>query len=456
MSLCGRPGDGRHKVAGIFDHIRRLSARSNRRRAVGRHRAPGRQRAVGRGGPGALIAAGVLVGAALGFTGCGNSSPSGDSPAGVSPARSTTTGPTTTGPTATEPTTTGSTTTGSTTTGDSAGAALPGVYREDESGVVRIDAGMCAGSNAGTGFLIAPDLVVTAAHVVDKAAAVALSDGHQTVLGQVIGIDTGTDVALVRASRAFPGHVFKLAATQPGPGTPVGFIGYPQDGPLGLSQGAVTAVDGSLEVQGQPRTGLLQTDALIHPGYSGAPLLSPRGTVVGLADATNVSNPKISYAVAGAAARPLISAWRAGTAAPQEPGCSPPSGQQTGAAISTTQPKTAIIASLAIYFDAIDTGDYAGAYARLAPARRSVLSEAAFAARNRSTYDYGAAVPTVTPSTQGSELAAVDFASVQVTPAGAGAGRCQDWTLEYTMVDSRGSWLIGPARAQAGVAQQPC
>ncbi len=99
------------------------------------------------------------------------------------------------------------------------------LYQNDVSGVIRIDASTCSGSGVGSGFLVAPGLVATAAHVVDGAVSVGLTSGTVTSAGHVIGIDDTTDVALIQASTAFTGHVFTLASSDPPVGTTVGVIG---------------------------------------------------------------------------------------------------------------------------------------------------------------------------------------------------------------------------------------
>ncbi len=205
-------------------------------------------------------------------------------------------------------------------------AAAPtfqGLYQSDVSGVIKIDASTCSGSEVGTGFLLSPTLVATAAHVVDGAVAVGLSaDGH-TALGQVLGVNEATDVALIRAATPFPGHVFSLARIEPPVGTVVGVIGYPEGGPVSFSQGTISGLNRTVNVEGQARTGLVQTDAALNPGNSGGPVLLLNGTVVGLVDAGNSSAQGIGYAVPATSAAPLVSAWQGDPSPPSSPTCRP-------------------------------------------------------------------------------------------------------------------------------------
>lgn len=323
--------------------------------------------------------------------------------------------------------------------GSPAPAPAPPAYGTARSGVVRIAATGCFGTNLGTGFLLSPRLVATAAHVVRGAAVIAVSNGRATPAAHVVGIDVTTDVALLRVDAPLAGHRLHLAAAGPADGSPTAVVGYPETGPLEVSRGVVTGLDRSLDVSGTTHTGLLQTDAAIHPGDSGGPLVSRQGTVVGIADATSSSDPGTGYAVGATAAAPLLSAWRDAAPLPS-PACGVPS---------------AVLSTMTTYFDAADTGDRAEA--------RSVLTHAMRAGAERSAlpsdgarYDYAITMGPAAHPGGGRYLLHVDFTSRHTATAGSPADRCDNWTLVCTLVKSGSGWLIAGARGQAGVAYQRC
>ncbi len=147
-------------------------------------------------------------------------------------------------------------------------------------------------------------------------------------------------MALIRAATPFTGHVFGLARIEPPVGTVVGVIGYPEGGPVSFSQGTISGLNRTVNVEGQARTGLVQTDAALNPGNSGGPILLLDGTVVGLADAGNSSAQGIGYAVPATSAAPLISAWQGDPSPPSTPTCLPTTSPATTTPAATTPATT--------------------------------------------------------------------------------------------------------------------
>ena len=134
----------------------------------------------------------------------------------------------------------------------------------------------------GSGFIISSDgLVLTNAHVVREAkdVTVKLSDRREYT-ARVLGIDTATDIAVLRIdAKNLP--VVRLGDPK---GLEVGDPVLAIGAPYGLEQ---TATSGIVSAKGRSLPGdavvpFIQTDAAVNPGNSGGPLFDGTGSVVGI------------------------------------------------------------------------------------------------------------------------------------------------------------------------------
>jgi serine protease Do len=160
----------------------------------------------------------------------------------------------------------------------------------------------------GSGFVIDPSgIVLTNHHLIENARLiyVTLVDGRR-IEAHFAGADPATDVALLRfvpsdnASGEAPPQFPSLKLTDSDHlkvGDWLVALGNPSGPSVTASVGIVSAKSRSL--QRGPATGdFLQTDAAIHPGNSGGPLLNLRGEVVGLSTALMGGGTGIGFAVA--------------------------------------------------------------------------------------------------------------------------------------------------------------
>jgi serine protease Do len=146
--------------------------------------------------------------------------------------------------------------------------------------------GMVPVEGQGSGVIIDPrGIIVTNNHVVDESARVQvnLKDGR-TFVGEVIGTDSATDVALVKVEE----ENLPFATLGDSEKLKVGQIVLAIGNALGLP-GAPTVSMGLIGALGRPLPGtdfvvegLIQTDAAINPGNSGGPLADLDGRVIGL------------------------------------------------------------------------------------------------------------------------------------------------------------------------------
>ncbi len=153
----------------------------------------------------------------------------------------------------------------------------------------------------GSGFILSQDgELLTNAHVVadTETVQVTLKDGR-TFEGKVVGVDSVTDVAVVK----IPGN--KLPTVRLGnsqnliPGEWAIAIGNP----LGLDNtvtiGIISATDRTSAQVGVPdkRVSFIQTDAAINPGNSGGPLLNAQGEVIGVNTAIRADAQGLGFAI---------------------------------------------------------------------------------------------------------------------------------------------------------------
>jgi S1-C subfamily serine protease len=171
-------------------------------------------------------------------------------------------------------------------------------------------AGSCSKRIEGSGFLYAPERVMTNAHVVAGVKNPNVEVGDQQLRATVVLYDPDRDIAvllvpgLARIPLAFAGKAKTNDSAV--------VVGYPQDGPF---RADAARIRGTQEAKGpniyQSKTVVREIYALrarVRPGNSGGPLISPGGSVYGVVFAAAADDPQTGYAltakeVAGDAAR---------------------------------------------------------------------------------------------------------------------------------------------------------
>jgi S1-C subfamily serine protease len=131
----------------------------------------------------------------------------------------------------------------------------------------------------GSGFFIAPEYIVTNAHVLSgaKYARVLTYDGNSRY-SKLIGYDTNMDIALLKINENYP--KLDLANSDD---IKVGEKVIALGNPLGLSFTATEGIVSALNRKGD--NGLnayIQTDVSLNPGNSGGALIDSSGKVIGI------------------------------------------------------------------------------------------------------------------------------------------------------------------------------
>jgi len=134
-----------------------------------------------------------------------------------------------------------------------------------------------------SGIVYAPDLILTADHVVerDEDISVLLANGT-TTSATIAGRDPGNDLVLLRLDKTTTTPAEKTVHDAQ-VGQVVIALGRPSQEGIEASLGIISAVGGPVRTG---RGGLLErylrTDAILFPGFSGGPLIDTEGRVIGL------------------------------------------------------------------------------------------------------------------------------------------------------------------------------
>ena len=134
-----------------------------------------------------------------------------------------------------------------------------------------------------SGIVFAPDLVLTADHVLEKNEEITIVFGDGTeVHADVAGRDAGTDLAVLKLERQ-AGTVAEVTKSPARLGQIALALARPSRDGIEASLGTVSAVGGPVQTG---RGGMLEryyrTDSISYPGFSGGPLVAADGTILGL------------------------------------------------------------------------------------------------------------------------------------------------------------------------------
>jgi len=153
----------------------------------------------------------------------------------------------------------------------------------------------------GSGFFFRPDgYIMTNHHVIEEGAGgkitALLQDGSR-LPAKLVGTDEDTDLAVLKVDGENLPAVRFADSDQVRPGQFALAIGSPYELAYTVTFGIVSALKrGELTREGVYEA-YIQTDAAIHPGNSGGPLLNIRGEVIGINTMINGINRGLAFAV---------------------------------------------------------------------------------------------------------------------------------------------------------------
>jgi S1-C subfamily serine protease len=168
----------------------------------------------------------------------------------------------------------------------------------------------------GTGFVFAPERVMTNAHVVAGTRRLIVEQGGSRYNAEVVVYDPERDLAVL----AVPGLSAPVLRFAPRAraGSDAIVVGYPLDGPYTAVPARVRDVR---DVRGPDIYNQRTVDrevytirATVRSGNSGGPLLAADGTVYGVIFAAAVDDPQTGFALTARESAPVIAAGRSASA----------------------------------------------------------------------------------------------------------------------------------------------
>ena len=191
---------------------------------------------------------------------------------------------------------------------DRAIASDPDVRRASRS-VVRVLGTACGLGVEGSGWVAAPGLVVTNAHVVagEDDTSVTTVDGA-SLEATPVRYDPGNDLALLSIDASIPSLEI---APDPQAGTAGAVLGYPENGPYAVTAARMgetsTVISEDAYGDGPIHRSIAFLRGSVHSGNSGGPLVDSRGRAMATVFAATTSGPPGGFAVPNEIVRQALS-----------------------------------------------------------------------------------------------------------------------------------------------------
>lgn len=170
----------------------------------------------------------------------------------------------------------------------------------DEASVVKIQGTGCGGIAFGSGFVAAPNLVVTNAHVVAGISRPQVVDSSGSYWATPVWFDPNLDIAILKVNN-LADPPLKLNGQILPDRDAAATLGFPGGGSLVAEDAAiidhVTAVGRNIYNRGTVERNIYEVQANVQEGDSGGPLLAPGGMVAGVIFAKSVSQGNVGYAI---------------------------------------------------------------------------------------------------------------------------------------------------------------
>jgi S1-C subfamily serine protease len=178
----------------------------------------------------------------------------------------------------------------------------PDITRSNESVLKVRGSNDCGRGVEGTGFLYAPDRLMTNAHVVAGVDDPEVEIGEESVDAEVVYYNPDLDVAVLAVESGSAATLSFDTDHRGGDG--VAIVGYPQDGPFDIQTGRIRSQQRlrSPDIYGDGTVirEVFSLRGLVRPGNSGGPILDSDGDVAGVVFAASVTDDETGYALTAA------------------------------------------------------------------------------------------------------------------------------------------------------------
>jgi len=168
------------------------------------------------------------------------------------------------------------------------------------AGTVRVTGIACGYGVEGSGWVAAPDLIVTNAHVVAGEAATQVQPGGSggTYGADVVLFDARNDIAVLRV----PGlGIEPLPITDARPGEDSAVIGFPGNGPLDIQPARTgdtrRVISSDAYNQGPVERTVTSFRVSVRPGNSGGPAVNENGEVISTIFASRANSDTSGYGI---------------------------------------------------------------------------------------------------------------------------------------------------------------
>ena len=177
------------------------------------------------------------------------------------------------------------------------------------SRVVRVSGVACGYGIEGSGWVAAPDLVVTNAHVVAGEISTQVQpEGNGLPLpARVMAFDEKNDIAVLRVDDL---RLEPLRLAEPRASEPVALLGFPENGPFDIRAGRVgettRVISNDAYNRGPVERTVTSFKGFVRPGNSGGPAVNGDGEVVATVFASRADSDDGGYGIPSSLVRQLV------------------------------------------------------------------------------------------------------------------------------------------------------